>query len=217
MASMKVYRIEIILVFLFTSFVSIYYAIIHYSTVQDEKIIIANILVFVGFFYEMITLKEVKTAGLKDNGFISSLLFSGVLLAIVAGRYAGLFTVTDVAWNYTFAGGVGCFFVALLLRILAKQELKANFSYAIQLQEKHTLIQTGVYSFIRHPAYLGTYMFILSVMLLFGVYVGFFLIFIGIPITLKRIRKEEKLLSQYFGVAYYDYRHKVKMIIPYLF
>jgi protein-S-isoprenylcysteine O-methyltransferase Ste14 len=81
--------------------------------------------------------------------------------------------------------------------------------------EGHTLIQDGPYRFVRNPIYTGMFGLLLATGLAGGRWIPLFvavvLFFVG---TCIRIRSEEKLLWQAFGLEFEAYRRKVPALIP---
>ena len=76
------------------------------------------------------------------------------------------------------------------------------------------LIQTGLYAYVRHPLYIGTILFVLSIVFLFPlVSLGIFFISMLLYLPIG-IHFEEKKLIREYGQSYIDYRQKVKSLIP---
>lgn len=81
-------------------------------------------------------------------------------------------------------------------------------------REKPEVIDTGVFSVVRHPIYLGAVMFCLGILIntmsLFTAVV--WLMILGFYIYIARY--EEKILSKEFGTDYLKYQQKVGMLFP---
>jgi methanethiol S-methyltransferase len=76
------------------------------------------------------------------------------------------------------------------------------------------LLQNGLHGWVRHPLYMGTFIFIWSLFLLFpSLSLGISNIIITVY-TIVGARLEEKKLIREFGEAYNAYRQKVPMFIP---
>lgn len=83
-----------------------------------------------------------------------------------------------------------------------------NYSNELQI--------TGVHRYIRHPLYLGTFIFIWGLFLLLP-YLSLLIADVVITVyTLIGIGFEEKKLVAEFGRAYEDYRKAVPKLIPFL-
>ncbi len=89
-------------------------------------------------------------------------------------------------------------------------------SRTIQVQENQTVIDTGLYSVVRHPMYSATILLFLSMPLVLGS-VFSFLIFLAYPfIIAKRIKNEEDVLERELQ-GYSEYKKKVKYrLIPFI-
>lgn len=79
---------------------------------------------------------------------------------------------------------------------------------------KPQLEVTGLHQLVRHPLYLGTFLFIIGLFFLFPVWSGLIAVVIIITYTLIGIRFEERKLVQQFGESYREYQQKTPMIIP---
>lgn len=105
--------------------------------------------------------------------------------------------------------GLAIAFTGQAIRTLAMVEAKDNFSH--QIAEKkapgHQLVTTGIYKYMRHPAYTGFFFWSLGTQLMLGnvaclaffykVLTGFFE---------ERIKYEEETLVRFFGSEYPKYK-----------
>jgi len=89
-------------------------------------------------------------------------------------------------------------------------------SRTIEVQENQKVIDTGLYSIVRHPMYLATTLLFLSFPIVLGSIYSF-IFFLFIPIILaKRIKNEEKVLEEGLK-GYKEYKEKVKYkMIPFI-
>ena len=106
----------------------------------------------------------------------------------------------------------------LIAYILYAEVLRENtyLSRTIKVQQNQKVIDTGLYSVIRHPMYSVTLILFLSMPLVLGS-VYSFLIFLAYPfIIAKRIKDEEELLEKELD-GYQEYKQKVKYrLIPFI-
>ena len=110
---------------------------------------------------------------------------------------------------------------SLLLLIsygLYAEVLRENqwLSRTVEVQEGQTVVDTGLYGFVRHPMYAVTTLLFLSVPLVLGSWISFVL-FLSYPILMvKRIRAEEALLEAELP-GYRAYQEKVRYrMIPFV-
>ena len=84
----------------------------------------------------------------------------------------------------------------------------------IQTDRKQQVISTGVYSFVRHPLYLGCFLMMLGAPLMLGSLYGLILCLISIPMIIGRIIGEEKMMVIELE-GYKEYKKKIKYrLIP---
>lgn len=108
--------------------------------------------------------------------------------------------------------------IFLLGYVFYAEVLRENtyLSRTIEVQENQRVIDTGLYSIVRHPMYSATLLLFLSMPIVLGsVYA--FLIFMAYPfIIAKRIKHEEEFLQKELH-GYSEYIQKVKYrLIPFI-
>lgn len=108
--------------------------------------------------------------------------------------------------------------VFLTAYILYAEVLRENtyLSRTVEIQENQKVIDTGLYSIVRHPMYSATLLLFLSMPLVLGSIYAF-LIFLVYPFVIaKRIKSEEELLEKELA-GYREYKQKVKYrLIPFI-
>ncbi len=104
------------------------------------------------------------------------------------------------------------------VRFSAIAMLGRFYSRNVGIQEKHELIQTGWYRFVRHPGYLGTLLtflgFAFATESWLSVIINVVLFFI---VYLYRIKVEETALVSHFGDSYRRYQEKTWRLIPFIY
>ena len=92
----------------------------------------------------------------------------------------------------------------LLSYIMYAEVLRENayLSRTIEVQQGQKVIDTGLYAIVRHPMYSATVVLFLSMALVLGSLPSFVIMLVYIPLIVKRIKNEEKVLMQ--GLAGYD-------------
>ena len=86
----------------------------------------------------------------------------------------------------------------------------------VEVKDNQKLIDTGLYSIVRHPMYMVTIFLFLSIPLILGSIISFVIFLIYPFIIIKRINNEEKVLERELN-GYKEYKKKVKYrLIPFV-
>ena len=102
--------------------------------------------------------------------------------------------------------------------LLYAEVLRENsyLSRTIQVQKGQKVIDTGLYSLVRHPMYLTTILLFLSMPLILNSFISFIIFLIYPFIITKRIKYEEQVLEKELE-GYKEYKKKVKYkLIPFI-
>lgn len=106
----------------------------------------------------------------------------------------------------------------LVAYILYAEVLRENvyLSRTVEVQDNQKVIDTGLYSIVRHPMYTITILLFLTMPLILGSLISF-IIFLVYPILIaKRIKNEEEVLEKELN-GYKEYKNKVKYrLIPFV-
>lgn len=106
----------------------------------------------------------------------------------------------------------------ILAYILYAEVLRENtyLSRTIEVQENQKVIDTGLYGIVRHPMYAVTILLFLTIPLILGSVISFFIFLIYPIVIAKRIKNEEKVLEKDL-IGYSEYKKKVKYkVIPFI-
>lgn len=142
---------------------------------------------------------------------LSGLMFTiGFIVAALDFRFTWL-PLPEVV-SYIAAG------VFLLAYLMYAEVLRENtyLSRTVEVQENQKVIDTGLYGIVRHPMYSATVVLFLSIPLVLGSLISFF-VFLFYPLIIaKRIKNEEEVLTAELE-GYADYKKKVKYrLIPFV-
>ena len=108
--------------------------------------------------------------------------------------------------------------VFVIAYILYGEVLRENayLSRTIEVQENQKVIDTGLYRIVRHPMYAVTLLLFISIPLILGSIISFFVFLIYPIIIAKRIKNEEEVLEKNLK-GYKEYKNKVKYkMIPFI-
>jgi protein-S-isoprenylcysteine O-methyltransferase Ste14 len=116
-----------------------------------------------------------------------------------------------------FLGGIVVCFSGLVLMIVCIEKyfiLLSGIPDLFQRNGTSRLMITGIHRYVRHPLYLGTFVFIWGLFVLLP-YAGLLITNVIITVyTLIGIKLEESKLVEEFGEDYRLYRKKVPMLLP---
>ncbi len=144
------------------------------------------------------------------------ILFSGIMFLtafIAAGlsfRYKWLMLPASVS--------VVAAILFLAAYALYAEVLRENtyLSRTVEVQENQKVIDTGLYGVVRHPMYMATVFLFLAMPLVLGSVISFVILLAYIPIIIKRIHNEERVLAEGLP-GYSEYMEKVKYrLIPFV-
>ena len=121
-------------------------------------------------------------------------------------------------WNTFFAAGMALFIIGFMIRIYSILTLRQYFTYSVAKVEDHSIIDTGLYSVIRHPGYLGQFIIFIGISTSISNWLSILLMMI--PVTLGylyRIKVEEKFMVEQLGEDYLNYQERTKRLIPIIY
>ncbi len=117
--------------------------------------------------------------------------------------------------DWTVWVAVALFLLAYLMYAEVLRE-NAYLSRTIEVQDHQKVVDTGLYGVVRHPMYAATLVLFLSMPLVLGSPISFLILLCYIPIIVRRIRNEEKVLAEGLE-GYAEYCRRVKYrLIPYI-
>ncbi len=103
--------------------------------------------------------------------------------------------------------------ICLLWRTHA--DLGRSFSPYLELQREHSVVTRGVYSRIRHPMYSAHWLWAVAQALLLPNWVaGPALLLTFLPLYLRRVPREERMLLDRFGEEYRSYMERTGRLLP---
>ena len=150
----------------------------------------------------------------KEQGIViklSGLMFVvGFILAGLDFRYKWISIPSFIPYI-----AIALFLLSYLMwAIVLKQN--TYLSRTIKVSEGQKVIDTGLYGVVRHPMYSATLILFLSMPLVLGSLVSFFIFLLYPILIIIRIINEERLLEKEL-VGYVEYKKKVKYrLIPFI-
>ena len=149
-------------------------------------------------------------------------------------RYIGIAVITGMAFSFvvgfnpvfqiqidpdTIMGiSIGIMWAGIIIRFLAIRTLGRHFRTLIHIRDDHTIVKTGLYHYIRHPAYLGSIISAVGVTVAFqNFFIPIIVVGVLIPAVFLRISYEEAALCDHLGPAYEEYMKETWRLIPFIY
>ena len=108
--------------------------------------------------------------------------------------------------------------VFLLAYLMWGEVLRENawLSRTVEVQEGQRVIDSGLYGVVRHPMYSASVLLFLAMPLVLGSIFSFLVMLAYLPLIVKRIKNEEKLLKKELP-GYTEYTERVKFrLLPFV-
>jgi protein-S-isoprenylcysteine O-methyltransferase Ste14 len=87
-------------------------------------------------------------------------------------------------------------------------------SSATQLRADHRLIQHGAYALVRHPMYLGYWLVVGGLFVMYHTWTPLLILLMTVPALIRRAQREEEALQARFGSEWRVYAARVPMFVP---
>ncbi len=116
----------------------------------------------------------------------------------------------------TFWTGTALVALGLAFSIWARALLGRNWSGTVTIKEDHELIRAGPYRLVRHPIYAGLLLAIVGSAVARGEWRGMIAFVLAGVALWRKLRLEERWLTETFGTRYDEYRKQVRALIPFV-
>jgi protein-S-isoprenylcysteine O-methyltransferase Ste14 len=158
-----------------------------------------------------------KRAATCETWIYRIVIFAG---AILIAPWTSRALVERPTWQLGYYGAFALVAVMLMglgLTWWARILLGSLWSSAITRKEKHRLVDTGPYAFVRHPIYTGLIIALLATAAIEATPVALLgALMIALGLWVKARAEEHFLLSEPGPEAYAYYRRRVPMLIPFM-
>lgn len=194
MTSELPFRIAVVVIFLLSLFVALYFRVQAASsgekiTRHDEGLLFALTLRLLGF-------------GLS----VSTLVW---IISPQSVQWAAIPLAPAVRWGGAFSG-----IVCSLLMYWTLHSLGKNLTDTVVTRSSAKLVTSGPYRWVRHPYYVTAGLLMASVTVLAAnIMIGIFSLLVLLMLVV-RTPKEEQMLIEAFGQSYQDYREATGRFFP---
>ena len=112
--------------------------------------------------------------------------------------------------------GTALVVLGLAFSVWARMHLGRNWSGTVTVKQEHELVRGGPYARVRHPIYTGLLLAFIGTAIARGEWRGVLAVLIVIAALWRKLRLEERWMSETFGDQYRDYRKHTAALIPFL-
>lgn len=106
----------------------------------------------------------------------------------------------------------------MIFRFISIISLGRFFTVDVTIRNNHLIKKDGIYRLIRHPSYTGSILSFIGFGISLNNWISLLIICLSvISALLHRIKIEEKLLIDQFGIEYIDYMKKSFRLIPWIY
>ena len=143
----------------------------------------------------------------------------GLVIIPALQLITGVFSFANIAFS-PFAASLGLVSMVafLILFHLSHKHLAKNWSVSLEIRKDHELVDTGIYSKIRHPMYTSFWLWGIAQFLLIPNWVAGLSGLISVALLYySRVEAEEEMMRQQFGAAYDAYCERTYRLLPKIF
>jgi protein-S-isoprenylcysteine O-methyltransferase Ste14 len=112
--------------------------------------------------------------------------------------------------------GTALLALGLAFSVWARVYIGRNWSATVTIKEDHELIRSGPYALVRHPIYTGLLLAFIGTAIVRAEWRGVLAVLIVFAALWRKLRLEERWMSETFGEEYRRYREHTTALIPFL-
>jgi protein-S-isoprenylcysteine O-methyltransferase Ste14 len=102
----------------------------------------------------------------------------------------------------------------LAFSVWARVHIGRNWSGMVTVKAEHELIRSGPYGWVRHPIYSGLLIAFVGSAIARGEWRGVIAVALVFVAFWRKLRVEERWMTEVFGDSYLRYREQVRALIP---
>jgi protein-S-isoprenylcysteine O-methyltransferase Ste14 len=172
------------------------------------------------YFVAVTMRSDKKDSRSNDYKIVYLIQYVCIGLGIFVGIEIRIYNLWNLYWatNILIILGICLMILGMIVRYSAIFTLKKAFTINLAITENQKLIKSGLYKYIRHPAYFGGILAFVGFGICYRNIVSILLISIPyICFIFSRIRKEEPVLVGKFGEEYRELQRTTKKLIPFIY
>jgi len=112
--------------------------------------------------------------------------------------------------------GVSLTAAGIAFALWARAVLAGNWSGTVTVKEDHALVRRGPYALVRHPIYTGMLTAFAGTTLCVGQWRALVAFALILGALWRKLRLEERWMTETFGAAYAEYRKTTPALVPFL-
>jgi protein-S-isoprenylcysteine O-methyltransferase Ste14 len=184
-----------------------------FSHASLVALVVVTVILSVASFFTQGNLSSGEREDRSNRWVLRAFAILGILSAVLPPYTdrIGFWTIDGETTRWI---GVVVLAIGGAIRIWPVFVLGKRFSGLVAIQPGHTLVTTGIYSYIRNPSYLGLIIAALGWGLAFRSVVGVILALMNLVPLIARMDSEEALLRSEFGSEYDAYYARTKRLLP---
>jgi len=157
-----------------------------------------------------------STRGLRTAALTGAVLLAINWLALVEWRFrTPALEEFGAYWIMPFVFGVLLLLCGASLRAAAFTQLGIQFRSELDCRENESLVESGVYRWLRHPSEAGLLAISFGGCLMLSSWLAIACwALVLVPLVLLRIKREDRFLFEAFGQTQKDYAKRVRRLIP---
>lgn len=105
--------------------------------------------------------------------------------------------------------------LGMLFTVWARVHLGRNWSGMVTIKHDHELIDSGPYALVRHPIYTGLLVAFIGTAVAGGNWRSVLAVFIAWAALWRKLRLEERWMTERFGERYVAYSRRVPALVPF--
>jgi protein-S-isoprenylcysteine O-methyltransferase Ste14 len=144
----------------------------------------------------------------------SELIFAFALLSFPQLGYGWMGWQLMPRTEGLFWTGAFLLVLGIAFTVWARVHLGRYWSGHVTLKPGHRLIRTGPYAMVRHPIYTGLLLAMIGTAVAVDEVRAVLAVLIAVETLVRKMRLEERWLTEEFGSEYERYRREVKALVP---